>query len=275
MTIRCQFACVLGLVLLPSIGAAGPLVPTRFLDSSKAGAHEAGVFRFPDSSNVVDDCLGNPVVCETNPTAAMQSYLRSDASAFTDGLGGSGLHLRSRDGHVQASAETVEEGDFDVTGDPVDVHIQGFFPSITLFGIFAPGSELAYDVVMTFDGLTLFHTHGVLTDAGFMATGDDVGAIFDDRHHTVSVPAFSLDRTVREEARFHLNMTKTLILTGTDWVEIADAQMTDPEDVSAPGIVRNGVSAVVDDVPEPAVLSLMGLALVARAALRRRAAPPF
>jgi hypothetical protein len=258
------------LALLPSLGTAAPLTATQFQDWSRVGAHEAGVVWTWTSDNVTNDCAGVPLVCESVPTAATQSYLRTSATAFTDGVGGSGLGIRSRDGHVEAIAETHEQGLFDVIGpDPIDVHVQGFFPSISLFGIFAPGSVLGYDIIVSRDGHIFFETHGSLTDTGFTSTGDDIGAVFDARHHAVFAPPFLLDRTFQEEGEFGLMVTKRLKLTGTDWVEIADARMTDPEGVSAPGIVRNGVAGTIADVPEPTVLCLMGVALAYAARSRR------
>jgi len=206
-----------------------------------------------------------------DPSAATQSYLRTDASAFTDGLGGSGVSLRSRDGRAEAAAFTTERGIFETTGPgAVDVHVQGFFPLISLFGIFAAGGQLSYDIQVFADVAPLFETRGVLTDSGFTATGEDVGAIYNAHDHTVYVPPFFFDRTISEEGVFVLTVAKVLTFTSTDWTEIANAKITDPGGVSAPGIVRNGVTAVVPDVPEPASMSLLGVAVAACVARRRR-----
>jgi len=268
MTIRALVICVLAL-LLPRLCSAAPITAAQLSDLSRVGAHEAGVFWMWSSDNVTNDCAGMPLVCETEPTSATQSYLRTTATAFTDGVGESGLRIRSRDGEVGAIAETLEAGLFELAGPgPVDIHVQGFFPSISLFGIFAPGSELSYDILVSLDGHIFFETHGVLTDAGFTSTGDDVGAVFDARHHAVFVPAFFLDRTLQAEDRFGLMVTKRLSLTSTGWVEAVDAQMTDPEGVSAPGLIRGAVGNIVGDVPEPALLCLIGVALASFA--RRR-----
>src|ERR1041384_6361926 len=144
MRIRSLIICIVG-ALFPLVAGAGPLTPVGFIEVSTAGAQQIGAVPLPDSQSAFNECQGNPLLCEVAPTAAMQSIFRTGSNAFTDGFGGSGLALHSRDAHVEAEAETLEDSQFAVSGhDPVDVHIHGFFPVISLVGIFAPGSELVY-----------------------------------------------------------------------------------------------------------------------------------
>src|SRR4029453_12760082 len=197
------------------------------------------------------------------------------------GEGGHQLSLRSPNLGKGAFASVWEEGRFASSPGTV-VHLHAFLPRITLFGVFfAPDAYVSYDVsIERSGGESLFTTTGVLSEAGFAAIGVDVGAVFDARHHTVTVPPFfvDVDFVVSGCCEFVINLFKSLRLNAANGVEVASGEIIDPFEISSSlrtGFTFTDVAGAPDSAsaPEPATLTLLGGALSLLAMRRKRACP--
>jgi hypothetical protein len=158
----------------------------------------------------------------------------------------------------------------------VTMRMQAFFPGIELFGVFLDTTSfIRYTVeVDVYNVFTRFETTGTLTSSGFVSSGEDIGAVFNASHHTVTVAPFFLNVDLdnvppgpfRAGDDFSVTVTKTLEYHGANSVEIASGDIIDPNHISAP--IRNGlIFTEVTGVPEPG--SFLAVAAALALILRR------
>jgi hypothetical protein len=113
----------------------------------------------------------------------------------------------------------------------------------------------------------------VLTSAGFTSTGNNIGAIFDARHHTVTVPPFFVNLDFYPGGifgGFDIEVFKTLTFHGASNVEVASGQIIDPFGVSTTPLRDGMVFTEIAGAPEPGSMLLLVTGGLGLFAFRRR-----